>query len=169
MEELPERIDDGVRESFIGSRGGGDFQRVTQLHAFVALAKDPRFSTTQPPSLVQPGAAFEEDTPFARVKVMPGVCVEDAQALFVQLAAPENVNALAKLGKIILAVGVRPRDRPRKGFTPICRTDKEKRTLSFLRDGEGRLLVITEGGDTARHVARAIAKLQVDPRTSSEP
>jgi len=157
--ETPRRIDDGVRESLIGSRGGGAFQRVTQLHAFMALSHEPRFSTTQPPSLLQPGMAYEEDTPFALVRVMPGVNVEDAQALFAQLADPEHVNALAKLGKITLTVGVRPRDRPRKGFTPIFRTDKEKMILSFVRDEEGRLLVITQG-DTARHVARALAKLR---------
>jgi hypothetical protein len=166
MEESPKRIDDGVRESLIGSGGGGAFQRVTQLHAFMALANEHQFSTTQPPSLVQPGTIYEEDTPFARVKVMPGVNVEDARALFAQLADPRNVNALAKLGKITLAVGVRPRDRPRKGFTPIFRTDKEKRTLSFVRDDEGRLLVITEGA-TARHVARAIEKLQVESTDKS--
>ena len=156
-----------VRESPIGSRGGDDFQRVTQLHAFMALATEPRFSTVQPPSLLQSGTIYEEDTPFARVKVMPGVNVADARALFAQLADPRNVNAIAKLGKITLAVGVRPRDRPRKGFTPIFRTDQEKGTLSFVRDDEGRLLVITEG-DTARHVARAIEKLHVDLRTSPE-
>jgi hypothetical protein len=159
--EPPKHIGDGVRESLIGSIGGGAFQRAKQLHAFMALANEHRFSTAQSPSLLQPGTIYEEDTPFARVKVMPGINVADALALFAQLADPRNVNAIAKLGKITLAVGVRPRDRPRKGFTPIFRTDKEKRTLSFLRDDEGRLLVITEG-DTARHVARAIEKLQVD-------
>jgi hypothetical protein len=165
--ESPKRIDDGVRESPIGSRGGDDFHLVKQLQAFMALAHEPRFSTTQPPSLVPPGTPYEEDTPFALVRVMPGVNVEDAQALFAQLADPENVNAIAKLGKITLTVGARPRDRPRNGFTPIFTTDKGKRTLSFLRDDMGRLLVIAEG-DTARHVARAIEKLLVDPRTSPE-
>ena len=166
MEESPKRIDDGVRESLIGSREGSNLQRITQLHAFMALANEHRFSTTQPPSLVQPGTVYEEDTPFALIRVMPGVSVEDAQALFAQLAVPVSVDAIAKLGKITLTVGARPRDRPRKGFTPIFTTDKEKRTLSFLRDDEGRLLVITEG-DTARHVARAIEKLQVESTDKS--
>ena len=149
--ESPKPIDDGVRESLVGSRGGGDYQRVKQLHAFMALANEMRFSTAKSPSLLQPGTIYEEDTPFARVKVMPGVNVEDAQALFAQLADPENVNALAKLGQITLTVG----------FTPTFKIDNEKRTLSFLRDGDGRLLVITEG-DTAWHVMRGIAKLQVE-------
>jgi hypothetical protein len=165
--ESPKGRDDGVRESLIGSSGGGAFERVTQSHAFMALANEHRFSTAQSPSLLLPGTIYEVDTPFARVKVMPGVNVEDAQALFAKLADPKNVNALAKLGKIGLTVGVRPRDRPRKGFTPIFRADKEKRTLSFVRDNEGRLLVITEG-DTALHVARGIAKLQVDPPANVE-
>ena len=127
----------------------------------MALANEMRFSTAKSPSLLQPGTIYEEDTPFALVKVMPGVNVDDAQALFAQLADPQNVNALAKLGKITLNVGARPRDRPRKGFTPTFKIDNEKRTLSFLRDGDGRLLVITEG-DTAWHVMRGIAKLQVE-------
>jgi len=145
-----------------GSRGEGAVQHVAQVHAFKALANEPRFSTAQSRPLLQSGAAYEEDTAFALVRVMPGVNVQDAQALFAQLADRENVTAVAKLGKITLTVGVRPRDRPRKSFTPISRIDKEKRTLSFLRDDEGRLLVITEG-DTARHVARSIAKLQLEP------
>lgn len=161
--ESPKRRDDEVYRSMIGSRGGDDaFQRVTQLHAFMALAREPRFATARSAWLLLPGTVYEEDTPFALVRVMPGVNVEDARALFAQLAEPENVNALANLGKITLTVGLRPRDRPRKGFIPIFRTDKEKRILSFARDEEGRLFVITEG-DTARHVARGIAKLQPDP------
>ena len=57
------------------------------------------------------------------------------------LAESENVNALAKLGKITLTIGkLAPRREKR-----AIHADRKKKTLSFFRDDSGRLLVLATG------------------------
>jgi hypothetical protein len=140
----PKREDDGIRESIIGSRGGGIFQRVTQMHAFRALAHESRFSSA-PPSRLQAGLAYEEDTPFASIRVTAKVHVEDAQALFALLAESENVNVLAEAGKITLTIG---KLAPRRAERAI-HADRKKKVLSFFRDESGRLLILATANPSA--------------------
>ena len=138
---VPDSSENRVHESFIGSRGGDAFKRVTQMHAFRALANEPRFSASQPDPLPQAGTAYETDTPFASIRVTADVNVEDAQALFAVLSESENVNALAKLGQITITIG---KLAPRRAKRAI-HADSQKKTLSFFRDESGRLLVLATG------------------------
>ena len=49
---VPDSSENRVHESFIGSRGGDAFKRVTQMHAFRALARISRINSVVVPRAV---------------------------------------------------------------------------------------------------------------------
>lgn len=83
---------------------------------------------------------------------MAGVHVADAQNLFAILA--EQVNVLAKLGKITLIVG----PKAPKGWRRAYQADRAAKTLSFFRDGPGRLRVMVQP-DPADHILEGLRQL----------
>jgi hypothetical protein len=140
------------RDSYVYDRFAGVRDRMDQRSALRALAHEARFSPDQPPSLLKPGIGYETDTPFARIEVANGVHVPDAQNLFAVLA--EQVNVLAKLGKITLIVGAKAPKGGRRAF----QADPATKTLSFFRDGRGRLRVMVQP-DPADHILEGLRQL----------
>ena len=151
-----ESYDRNERVSYLEDRGrAGVLDLITQLHALRALAHEPRFDTSQPGPL-RSDEDYETETPFARIRVVAGVDVGDAQSLFAALAE-HGVSALAKLGKINLVVGA-PASTGQRDFV---QANLETKTLSFLRDDGGRLPFITQGEQAGR-IVEALAMLRVD-------
>ena len=152
-----------IRETFVEDHGRGNLMKqISHLHAFRALSNEPRFAPTQPAALLTPGVSYETDTPFARVQVSAEVHFEGAQKLFGLLA--EQSELFAKLREITLIVGA----RPTAGDDQMIRADKSSKTLTFLSDERGRLLVMSEP-DHEHRIVEALRSLLGDDRDSDKP
>jgi hypothetical protein len=92
---------------------------------------------------LQNGAGYEFDKSYARIQVEPEVSIPDARDLFALLS--EHAAQLTRHGKVTIIVGVEP--LPGQERTGV-RVDFLSRTLTFMRDSQGRLPML--GSEVSR-------------------